>query len=111
MTWKLVWRSRPLIRHFILLGRRKDKDRYKKMFYQGQTDSNKQRSRKSVHDDVEEALIKWFTSIRSQNVPINGPIMIAKAENFAKQLGKPNWTCSAGWLDRFKNAMVLRIVP
>ena len=28
--------------------------------------------------------------------------MIAKAENFAKQLGKPNWTCSAGWLDRFK---------
>ena len=80
----------------------RDKDRYRKLFYEGKTNVNKQRARAATHEDVDKALLVWFTSARSDNVPLSGPILMGKAEELAKALDKPNWSCSVGWLDRFK---------
>ena len=38
---------------------------------------------------------------RGANMVIYG-ILMGKAEELAKALGKLNWSCSVGWLDRFK---------
>ena len=80
----------------------RDKDRYRKLFYEGHTDVSKKRARPAKHEDVEEALLRWFMGARSENVPLSGPILISKAEDLAKELGKCDWSCSVGWLDRFK---------
>lgn len=40
--------------------------------------------------------------LRSEGVPINGPVLKTKAEEFADSLGIDGWTCSNGWLDRWK---------
>ena len=53
-------------------------------------------------DDVESAILKWFSNVREQNVPVSGPILLAKAEEFAKKLEVENFRASTGWLERFK---------
>ena len=50
-----------------------DKDMYRKLFYEGKTNVNKQRARAATHEDVDKALLVWFTSARSDNVPLSGP--------------------------------------
>lgn len=60
--------------------------------------------RKSACDDVDQALYKWFVQQRENNVPISGPILQIKAEEFGKMLkdGENQFTCSASWISRFK---------
>jgi hypothetical protein len=53
--------------------------------------------------DVDQALLQWFKVQRDAGFPINGPILKIQAEKFATQLGHKDFTCSNGWLDRFKN--------
>lgn len=68
----------------------------------GHADERK-RVREPLYADVEEALYKWFLSIRAQNVPISGPILATKAKNFASfLLGRPNLEPGGGWIQRFK---------
>ena len=58
--------------------------------------------RTASYEDVEKALLKWFTNVRDQNLPVSGPMLVTKAEEFAKRLNHPDFKCSIGWLDRFK---------
>lgn len=51
--------------------------------------------------NVDAALLEWFKQCRSANFPINGPLLKEKAEQFGRLLGE-DFTCSNGWLDRFK---------
>ena len=37
-------------------------------------------------DDVENAIFKWFSNVREQNVPVSGPILLAKAEEFSQNI-------------------------
>ena len=37
-----------------------------------------------------------------QKIPLSGPLIRAKAEEFASSLGKVNFKASTGWLDGFK---------
>ena len=60
------------------------------------------RARSSEHKDIEEALLTWFKRQRSNNVPISGPILQAKANEFARLLGNPNFNCSSSWIQRFR---------
>ena len=80
----------------------KNKEKYRQAFYGGQANVNKQRQRVSTHNDIDDALLRWFSSARLENVTISGPILTAKAESLAEDLGYSDWKCSAGWLDRFK---------
>lgn len=52
-------------------------------------------------DDVDQALLKWFTTNRS-SVPISGHVLKTKAEQLAVLLDKEQFVCSEGWLDRWK---------
>ena len=44
----------------------------------------------------------WFKQQRTENMPINGPILKVKAEEMAKLFGYKDYVCSNGWIDRFK---------
>ncbi|GFO43402.1 1-phosphatidylinositol 4,5-bisphosphate phosphodiesterase gamma-1-like [Plakobranchus ocellatus] len=80
----------------------KRKDHYREQFYSGQVDVNKQRARLANHDDVEAELLRWFTEMRGNNIPISGPMMKTKSTLTAETLGKNNWECNEGWIARFK---------
>jgi hypothetical protein len=41
-----------------------------------------------AHENVDAALYKWFKEKRNQNIPISGPILMAKSEKFATKLGR-----------------------
>ena len=52
--------------------------------------------------DYEQAVFKWFFLQRSQNVPVDGPILREKALQFAKSFNFPTFKASDGWLDKWK---------
>ncbi|KAH7953954.1 hypothetical protein HPB49_014541 [Dermacentor silvarum] len=64
--------------------------------------SGARRVRKAAFEDVEKALHEWFIDARARNIPISGPILQQKAQNFAFILGAENFSASRGWLQRFK---------
>lgn len=57
--------------------------------------------RPSQHNDVDQALLKWFKYQRASNIPISGPILQAKANDFSEKFGKPREITSA-WIQRFR---------
>lgn len=63
---------------------------------------SRKRHRSGAHTQVEEALFKWFQEKRAQNVPLSGPVLMTKAEDFAKRLGDISFNPNTGWLERFK---------
>lgn len=60
------------------------------------------RSRTSEHKVIEDALLTWFKHQRANNVPISGPIVQQKANDFARLAGKENFECSSSWVQRFR---------
>uniref|UniRef100_A0A023FNB6 Putative tigger transposase n=1 Tax=Amblyomma cajennense TaxID=34607 RepID=A0A023FNB6_AMBCJ len=66
--------------------------------------SNMQRCRLrgSAFPEVEEALVLWLKKARSENLPVTGPLLAEKADVFAAQLNCKDFSCSNGWLARFK---------
>lgn len=58
--------------------------------------------RKAERENVDDALLKWFSLQRSRNLPITGALLQAKATEFAELFGETGFVCSNGWLDRFK---------
>nr|XP_002735168.1 PREDICTED: tigger transposable element-derived protein 6-like [Saccoglossus kowalevskii] len=74
-----------------------------KMFEHNKIEPCRKRMRFSAVDDVEQALLKWFTSARSMNVPISGPILQAKAEDLGQRMNHSEFKASNGWLERFKS--------
>ena len=44
----------------------------------------RQRVKTGTYDKLDEALLKWFKSMRGHSIPINGPIIVEKAHEFAK---------------------------
>lgn len=59
--------------------------------------------RKPKFEDLDQAMLSWFNNQRQNNVPISGPILKAKAEKFAEQLGITDFKGSEGWLGKFKH--------
>ncbi|XP_037514583.1 tigger transposable element-derived protein 4-like [Rhipicephalus sanguineus] len=59
--------------------------------------------REPLYANVEEALYNWLLTTRACNVPISGPILAAKAKNFAFLLGRPDIEPGGGWIQRFKD--------
>ena len=61
------------------------------------------------YEDVSAALLKWFTSKMDQGAVINGPLMIEKAQSFAKDMGYEGFKCSQGWLTSFKERYNIKL--
>ena len=81
----------------LLLGR--------KIFEAFQNSSLKQqRVKTGTYEKLNEALLKWFTSMRGNNIPINGPILLEKAHEFAKAFNYNDFTVTNGWLRGWKES-------
>ena len=52
-----------------------------------------------------ELFINGFL-LRSENVPISGPMLKEKAIEFAKELSAESFQASEGWLDKWKKRWV-----
>lgn len=78
----------------------KNKNKIMNTFVKGKEKSKKIRSCEKV--EIDEALITWFKQCRSANLPVNGPLLMRKAEEFGSLFGYTNFKCSNGWLERFK---------
>lgn len=61
------------------------------------------RVRSSNHIEIENALLDWFKQQRANNVPVSGPMLQVKAEEFAVILNKDSFKCNASWIQRFRS--------
>ncbi|CAF4856881.1 unnamed protein product [Pieris macdunnoughi] len=59
------------------------------------------RARTTKHTKIDEALLKWFKYQSTNNLPINGPILQQKANDFAQRFGE-DFVCSSSWIQRFR---------
>jgi hypothetical protein len=55
-----------------------------------------------ANNELEKIPLEWFQQMRSDNVPINGPILREKANEIAFRLNIDNFKASNGWLHRYK---------
>ena len=78
----------------------KNKDKLFEGLEQSSSDAKKMRG--CDYEQVDKAVFKWFSLQRSQNVPIDGPILKEKALQFAKSFNFPTFKASDGWLDKWK---------
>ncbi|KFV16805.1 Tigger transposable element-derived protein 4, partial [Tauraco erythrolophus] len=81
----------------------KNKEKVLEAFESLRFDPKRKRLRTAFHTDLEEALMKWYRIAQCLNVPVNGPMLRLKANDFAQKLGHSDFKCSNGWLDRFKS--------
>ncbi|XP_039396599.1 tigger transposable element-derived protein 4 [Mauremys reevesii] len=81
----------------------KNKDKVLEAFESLRFDPKRKRLRTAFYTDLEEALMKWYRIAQCLNVPVNGPMLRFKANDFAQKLGHSDFKCSNGWLDRFKS--------
>lgn len=89
-----------------------DKDKLRDAFETSRFGPQRKRLRHGDHEELEKCLVLWLRRARSQSIPINGPLIRAKAEEFVLQLGIKDFLCSEGWLTRFKerNGLVFRTI-
>ncbi|NXP10479.1 TIGD4 protein, partial [Thinocorus orbignyianus] len=81
----------------------KNKEKVLEAFESLRFDPKRKRLRTAFYTDLEEALVKWYRMAQCLNVPVNGPMLRLKANDFAQKLGHSDFKCSNGWLDRFKS--------
>ncbi|NXH14989.1 TIGD4 protein, partial [Bucco capensis] len=91
----------------------KNKEKVLEAFESLRFDPKRKRLRTAFYSDLEEALVKWYRIAQCLNVPVNGPVLRLKANEFAQKLGHSDFKCSNGWLDRFKSryGLVFRAQP
>ena len=70
------------------------------------SDLKKLRIRVARFPSLEEALYKWFQSLRSRNVPVSQDILKTKVYNRAKENGAQLPNFEDGWRS-FKNDVIL----
>ena len=59
-------------------------------------------SRTSKYQEINEALYKWYTIAYSKNIYPGGPELAQKPKQIAKQIGKPDFKGTNGWLGKWK---------
>ena len=56
----------------------------------------RQRVKTGTYEKLNEAFLKWFTSMRGNNIPVNDPIFLEKTHEFAKAFICNDFTASNG---------------
>lgn len=74
--------------------------------------SSRKRLRPAKHPELEQAVVAWIREIRSQDIPLSGPMVMAKAADYALRLNIDDFSASEGWLHRFRDRhdIVFRIL-
>ena len=90
-----VWCSK---KHNIHVDEKQDK------LFEGleQSSSDAKKIRRCDYEQVDKAVFNRFSLQRSQNVPIDRPILKEKALQLAKSFNFPTFKASDGWLDKWK---------
>ena len=65
-------------------------------------DTKRKRDRSGNNPELDKCVLKWFTKARSEKIPLSGPIIKVKAQEFGAKLNLNNFKASNGWLDNFK---------
>ena len=60
------------------------------------------RMRSAEYPELEKCLSTWIKQVRNKNIPISGPMIKEKAQEFASRLHIDNFCGSNGWLEGFK---------
>lgn len=58
--------------------------------------------RTGLSDIIDKTVLEWFNRVRSQNVPVSGPMLQEKAQDVGRELKLDNFKASNGWLYRFR---------
>lgn len=80
----------------------KKADSYLNCWKKGMFKPDSKRLKGPKREDVEEAIFFWYQQAIENETPVSGPILCAKALDFAKKLGHLDFKPTHGWLDRFK---------
>ncbi|XP_046397787.1 jerky protein homolog-like [Ischnura elegans] len=71
--------------------------------------SNRKTMNSASYEELDAAMLQWFTQRRAEGTPLSGPVVTDKAKFFYKQLGfEGEFNASSGWLTRFKNRHGIR---
>ena len=84
---------------------KKNKDKIFEAF-KNQNAGKSKRLKENTYEKLNQAVLKWFTRIRSENVPVSGILIKEKALYFAKELKVEKFQASEGWLDKWKKRLV-----
>lgn len=60
------------------------------------------RLRKAAREDLDRALLCWYHQAVACGTPISGPLLQAKAEQIAAELGYEDCSVANAWVERFK---------
>ena len=74
---------------------KKSKDKVFEAFQKGSATTK--RLKVDIYDQVSKGVLKWFTRLRSENVPASGVLIKEKALHFAKELNFEKFQASDGW--------------
>ena len=80
----------------------RSKETLKRKFESSEVSSNTKRFRSCTHKDVDTALLVWFKQARSNNIPVNGPLLLEKANSLASAVGDESFSVTTGFIDRWK---------
>ena len=64
---------------------------------------DRKRMRLTVNENLNNAVFKWFNEKRAMNIPINGPLICAKALHFSQLMNIEGFKASNGWLQKFRD--------
>ena len=59
----------------------KDKDKIFSSYQSSKFEQERKRTRTAQHEDLEEAVHKWFINARVHNLPVSGPFLKSQAQN------------------------------
>lgn len=79
---------------------KKNKEKVFEAYKKGNAKTKRMKS--DTYEQVNNAVLKWFTRIRAENVPVSGILIKEKALYFAKELNFEKFQASDGWLDKWK---------
>ncbi|XP_037555333.1 tigger transposable element-derived protein 4 [Dermacentor silvarum] len=84
-----------------LAGIIKNEARVTAAFNDGEFAPKRKKMRTAANKGLEDVLLAWIQRARSANLPVNGVVLKAKAEEVALRMNL-KFSCSDGWLDRFR---------
>ena len=80
----------------------KRKDRIYNDYLSGEVSTSKMKKRICKYERVDKALFTYFEQSRAQNVPLSGPLLREKADQYAKSMHGNEASISLSWFERWK---------
>jgi hypothetical protein len=77
----------------------KNRDTLKRQFESSEYSNDSKHFKSANHKDVDTDLLQWFKQVRTNNVPVSGPLLLAKADTLAAALGDTSFKATAGFID------------